>query len=367
MSRFDDDDRDDRFGGFDKPRFNRHGYDQYLRDLRLWRARTAGSGRSVLWVAGGLLALLLLFMTFYQVQPEEVGVVVRLGRYVRTTEPGLRTKIPFVEQVFKIPVQRQLKEEFGFRTINADVRSTFSPQDFGNESMMLTGDLNVAVVEWIVQYRVADPYLYLFKVRNVTGTFRAMNEAVMRQVVGDRTVTEVLTVGRQAIESRVEELLRALTQQYEMGITIEQVVLQDVNPPDPVKPSWDEVNQAQQQRDRMINEALAEYNKVIPRAKGEAQQTILEAEGYGVNRVNRARGEGARFESVYDAYRRAPDVTRRRLYLETMERVLPRMGGKVILDADAQGLVPLLPLDGLRNLTAPTPATQPASATGGAQ
>jgi membrane protease subunit HflK len=186
-------------------------------------------------------------------------------------------------------------------------------------------------------------------------------------VVGDRTVTEVLTVGRQAIESRVEELLRALTQQYEMGITIEQVVLQDVNPPDPVKPSWDEVNQAQQQRDRMINEALAEYNKVIPRAKGEAQQTILEAEGYGVNRVNRARGEGARFESVYDAYRRAPDVTRRRLYLETMERVLPRMGGKVILDADAQGLVPLLPLDGLRNLTAPTPATQPASATGGAQ
>ena len=176
----------------------------------------------------------------------------------------------------------------------------------------------------------------IFKVRNVTGTFRAMNEAVMRQVVGDRTVTEVLTVGRQAIETRVEELLRALTQQYEMGITIEQVVLQDVNPPDPVKPSWDEVNQAQQQRDRMINEARAEYNKVIPRAKGEAQQAVLEAEGYGLNRVNRAQGESARFQSIQQAYRRAPDVTRRRLHLETMERVLPRMGGKVFLDAHAR-------------------------------
>jgi membrane protease subunit HflK len=235
--------------------------------------------------------------------------------------------------------------------------------------MMLTGDLNVAVVEWIVQYRVADPYLYLFKVRNVTDTFRAMNEAVMRQVVGDRTVTEVLTVGRQAIETRVEELLRALTQQYEMGITIEQVVLQDVNPPDPVKPSWDEVNQAQQQRDRMINEARAEYNKVIPRAKGEAQQAVLEAEGYGLNRVNRAQGESARFQSIQQAYRRAPDVTRRRLHLETMERVLPRMGGKLFLDADARGIIPLLPLDGFRAIAAspPTPNSKPASIIGGAQ
>jgi membrane protease subunit HflK len=360
-----DEDGEDSFG-----RRNRHGrssqFDQYARDLEIWRARAARSGGSLLWVAAGLVVLVMLIGTLYQVQPEEVGVVVRLGKYVRTTEPGLRVKIPFVEQVYKIPVQRQLKEEFGFRTAEAGVRSTFVAADFSAEAMMLTGDLNVAVVEWIVQYRVADPYLYLFKVRNVTGTFRAMTEAIMRQVVGDRTVTEVLTVGRQAIETRVEELLRALTQQYEMGITIEQVVLQDVNPPDLVKPSWDEVNQAQQQRDRMINEARAEYNKVIPRARGEALQAVLEAEGYSLNRVNRAQGESARFRSVQEAYRRAPDVTRRRLYLETMERVVPRMGGKLFLDPTARGIVPLLPLDGLRGLAAAPPgASQAPAATPG--
>ena len=328
------------------------------------------SGRTIVGIAAGVLVLVMLFNTLYQVQPEEVGVVLRFGRYVRTTEPGLRMKMPFVEAVRKVPVQRQLKEEFGFRTVEAGVRSTFSDTGLADESAMLTGDLNVAVVEWIVQYRVADPYQYLFRVRNLTDTFRAMNEAVMREVVGDRTITEVLTVGRQDIESRVVERLRELTTQYEMGVTIEQVVLQDVNPPDPVKPSWDEVNQAQQQRDRMINEARAEYNKVVPRAAGEAQQAILEAEGYALNRVNRAQGEAARFISVYEAYRGSPEVTRRRLYLETMERVLPAIGGKVFLDEDAQGILPLLPLEGLtqaRRAAAPQPSTQPAVRTGGDQ
>ncbi len=378
MSRFGDDDRSEDEEGEGEDGSSESGrqerstpFDRYRRNLEVWRASAASSGRSLLWVATGLVVLLVLFTTLYQVQPEEVGVVLRLGRYVRTTEPGLRAKIPFVEQVSKIPVQRQLKEEFGFRTTEAAgrSRSNFSSADFSAEAVMLTGDLNVAVVEWIVQYRVADPYLYLFKVRNVTATFRAMNEAVMRQVVGDRTVTEVLTVGRQAIETRAEELLRTLTQQYEMGIAIEQVVLQDVNPPDSVKPSWDEVNQAQQQRDRMINEARAEYNKVIPRAKGEAQQAVLEAEGYGLNRVNRAQGESARFQSIQEAYRKAPDVTRRRLYLETMERVVPRMGGKLFLDPDARGIVPLLPLDGLKAAAAKTPSAnpQPAATAGGAR
>lgn len=341
-------------------------YDRYATDIEQWRKRAVPSGRAIAFAAGGLLILVMLFNTLYQVQPEEVGVVLRFGRYVRTADPGLRVKIPLAEQVLKVPVQRQLKEEFGFRTIEADVRSSFTNVGFGDEAMMLTGDLNVAIVEWIVQYRVSDPYLFLFKVRNLTGTFRAMNEAVMREVVGDRTVTEVLTIGRQEIESRVEERLRALTQQYEMGITVEQVVLQDVNPPDPVKPSWDEVNQAQQQRDRLINEARAEYNKVIPRASGEAQQTILEAEGYALNRVNRAQGESARFRAVQEAYRRAPEVTRRRLYLETMERILPALGGKLFLDTDARGILPLLPLDGfIRAVTPTSGAPQPASQIGG--
>jgi modulator of FtsH protease HflK len=301
---------------------------------------------------GLVAAVLLLATTFYQVQPEAVGVVLRFGRYVRTTEPGLHMKMPFAEDVIKVPVQRQLKQEFGFRTEDAGRRATqYSEANFNDESMMLTGDLNVAIVEWIVQYRVSDPYQFLFKVRNPESTFRAMNEAVMRQVVGDRTVTEVLTVGRQEIETRAEVELQAMAKQYELGITLDQVVLQDVNPPNPVKPSWDAVNQAQQQRDRLINEARAEYNKVIPRAKGEAEQAILQAQGYALDRVSRSQGDSARFKSVYDAYRKAPEVTRRRMYLETMGRVLPNLGGKVFLDKDAKGILPLLPLQNLMSET----------------
>lgn len=320
---------------------NRQVFNVDLREFRPPRI----PGRTLFGILAVLGALIVLWSTFYQVQPEEVGVVLRFGKYVRTTEPGLRGKIPFAEEVIKVPVQRQLKHEFGFRTVRSDVRSQFATTAYQQESLMLTGDLNVAIVEWIVQYRVADPYYYLFKVRNVEETFRDMNEAVLREVVGDRTVTEVLTVGRQEIEIRAQELLQDLCTQYETGITIDQVVLQDVNPPDPVKPSWDEVNQSQQQRDRLINEARAEYNEVIPRARGEAEQLILQADGYAMNRVNRANGDAARFKSVYEAYRRAPDVTRKRLYLETMQRVIPKLGTKLLLDDKASNVLPLLQME----------------------
>jgi membrane protease subunit HflK len=318
-------------------------------------------------LGAGVLALAVLVTaagTAYQIEPEEVGVVLRLGRYVRTTNPGLHFKIPFVERMQRVPVQRQLKQEFGFRTTAAGIRTEFGgpQQQLADESVMLTGDLNVAVVEWIVQYRVDDPYEYLFKVRNLEDTFRAMNEAVMRETVGDRTVTEVVTVGRQEIETTVEARLQALTEQYQMGITIDQVVLQDVNPPDPVKPSWDEVNQAQQQRDRMINEARAEYNRVIPRARGEAQQTVLQAEGYALERVNRSEGEATRFVAIYNEYRRSPEVTRRRLYLETMQRILPQVGRKLYVDQDTTGVLPLLSLDGIG--TRPVPNTTPVAGGG---
>jgi membrane protease subunit HflK len=303
--------------------------------------------RPVLMVVAVVFGLAMLWSTVYQIAPEEAGVVLRLGRFVGTTDPGLRFKIPFVDQVQKVPVQRQLKQEFGFRTVTAGVQSNFTTAGLRDESLMLTGDLNVAVVEWIVQYRVADPYNYLFKVRNVEDTFRDMNEAVMREVVGDRTVTEVLTIGRQDVEVTAQIRLQELSDQYENGIRVEQVVLQDVNPPDPVKPSWDEVNQAQQQRDRLINEALTDYNSVIPRARGEAEQVILQAEGYAVNRVNSAEGDAARFIAVYDEYRLAPVVTRRRMYLETMGSMMAKVPGKVILDSNAQGILPLLPLDGI--------------------
>ncbi len=315
----------------------------------LSKLRPADIPPKAIWVSAlVVVALVVLFGSFYQVEPEELGIVIRFGEHVRTTEPGLKFKIPLVEGVIKVPVQRQLKQEFGFRTAQAGARGQYSGRAYEQESLMLTGDLNVAVVEWIVQYRVSDPYRYLFKVRNLEDTFRDMNEAVMRAVVGDRTVTEVLTVGRQEIEVTVETQLRELCKQYEMGITVDQVVLQDVNPPDPVKPSWDEVNQAQQQRDRLINEARGDYNKVIPRARGEAQQAILQAEGYALDRVNRSKGDSARFKDVYNAYRQSPEVTRRRMYLESMQKMLPKLGAKIFLDKDATGVVPLLPLDVLR-------------------
>jgi modulator of FtsH protease HflK len=323
--------------------------------------RTAAAGIAALFVLVGMLGAV------YQIEPEEVGVVLRFGKYVRTTEPGLHFKIPFAEDMLRVPVQRQLKQEFGFRTTDAGVRTEYADRDgqLGEESVMLTGDLNVAVVEWIVQYRVSDPYEYLFRVRGLEGTFRAMTEAVMRETVGDRTVTEVVTVGRQEIESAVEARLQEMTNQYQMGITIDQVVLQDVNPPDPVKPSWDEVSQAQQQRDQLINVALAEYNAVIPRARGEAEQTILQAEGYALDRVNRAQGEAARFAAVETAYRQSPNVTRQRLYLETMQRILPQVGRKVFVAEGANGVLPLLSLDG--GARAVTSALTGAQAAGGGQ
>ena len=316
----------------------------------------------------GLVVLVTAFGTVYQIEPEEVGVIQRFGKYVRTTEPGLHIKLPLVEEMTRVPVQRQLKQEFGFRTVEAGVRTEFATQErrFADEAVMLTGDLNVAVVEWIVQYRISDPYQYLFKVRNLEETFRAMNEAVMRETVGDRTVTEVVTVGRQEIETAVEARLQALTDQYEMGITIDQVVLQDVNPPDPVRPSWDDVSQAQQQAQRQINEAEAEYNAVIPRARGEAEQAVLQAEGYALDRVNRAEGEASRFAAVEAAYRLAPEVTRQRMYLETMQQILPQVGRKVFVAEGTTGVLPLLSLDsGARAATAAL--TETTQRTGGGQ
>jgi membrane protease subunit HflK len=298
-----------------------------------------------------IVALLLVAVSsVYTVDPEEVGVVLRFGRYVRDAPPGLNFKLPLgVESVIKVPVERQLKEEFGFRTQAAGVRTAYEPGSFDDESLMLTGDLNIADVEWVVQYRIVDAYTFLFKVRDVRTTLRAMSEAVVREIVGDRTVNEVLTVGRQEIASLVEQRLQELCRQYETGLTIEQVVLQNVNPPEQVKASFNEVNRAQQQREERINNAQREYNEVIPRARGEAQQTIERAEGYALDRVNRAEGEATRFTARVEEYGKAPEVTRRRLYLETMGRILPRSGRTIVVDADVSGVLPLL------NLAPPAP------------
>ena len=304
--------------------------------------------RAVGLIIALLLLAALLFSMFFTVAPEEVGLVLTFGAYSPPDRAsGLHWKLPWPFQtVMKVPVQRQLKQEFGFRTRQAGRRSTFTTAGLEGESLMLTGDLNVAVVEWTTQFRIKEPYKYLFKVRSLGETFQDMNEAVMREVIGDRSVTEVLTIGRQEIATEVEVRLQALCDQYETGLKIEQVVLQDVNPPEEVKPSFNEVNQAQQERERMINEARTAFNQVIPKARGQALQAIQEAEGYAADRVNRAKGDASRFEAVYEAYRRAPEVTRRRIYLETMQEIMPKVQRTIVLDKDLKALLPLLSLDG---------------------
>lgn len=298
-------------------------------------------------IPAALVGVILLFTTYYQLEPEEVGVVQRFGAYVRTSEPGPHLKLPFgIETVTKVPVQRQLKMEFGFRTVRSGVRSEYeTPPDALAESVMLTGDLNVAVVEWIVQFRIRDPKAYLFNVRDVPETFRYMSEAAVRQVVGDHSVDEVITIGRAEIALAAKEELQRLCNRYAIGIEIQQLVLQDVNPPGPVRPAFNEVNQAIQEKERAINEAWAEYNQAVPKAKGEAEQAVRAAEGYTLERENHALGDALRFESVFAEYRKAPDVTRRRIYLETMGTLLPKLGRKVIVDDKARGVLPLLNLD----------------------
>jgi modulator of FtsH protease HflK len=292
-----------------------------------------------------LLVVIVVLSGFYVVQAENVGVILRFGKYTKTTDPGLHIKIPVIDKVYQVAVERQLKEEFGFRTLKAGVTSQYSRGNFDSESVMLTGDLNVVVVEWIIQFRVEDPYKYLFKVRNSQQTLRDMSEASMREVVGDRTLNEVLTVGRQEISQTVETNLQELCEQYETGIRIKQVVLQNVDPPDAVKASFNEVNQAQQDKEKLINQARSEYNKIIPKAKGEALQTIQKAEGYASERVNGAKGDVVRFVAVLEEYEKAPEITRQRIYLETMSKVLPVMEKKFIIDETGSGVLPLLNLD----------------------
>lgn len=283
---------------------------------------------------------------WFTVEPEEVGVVLRFGKYDRTVNPGLNFKLPFgIEKEYKVPVERQLKLEFGFRTNTPGIRTSYSATKYQEESLMLTGDLNAAEVEWIVQFRIKDPYQFLFRVRNAEQTFRDINEAIMREIVGDRTVDEVITYGRQEIASSVGDKLQELCDQYELGIKVDQVVLQDVNAPAPVRPAFNEVNAAEQEKDKLINQAKSEYNKVIPKARGEAERTIEEAKGYALERVNQAQGEAAKFNSVYTEYIKAKDVTRQRIYLETMNHVMQNVGRKLITDEEATGILPLFQFD----------------------
>ncbi len=309
-------------------------------DLTKWLEKAFSNAR---YIAFGLIGFFLIWDSIFQISTEEAGVITTFGKYSRTVDPGLNLKAPFIESVFKVPVERQQKLEFGFRTTKAGINSEYSRSGAAkDESLMLTGDLNLAQVEWVVQYRVSDPYQYLFKVRDPETTLRDISESAMRQIVGDRTVNEVLTVGRTEIGGKLKELIQDLVNDYSMGLKIDQVVLQDVNPPDAVKAAFNAVNEAQQEKETLINNAKSEYNKVIPKASGQALETLQKAQGYATERVNRAEGEASRFNDLYFEFVKAPEVTKKRIYLETMSRVIPKLGNKIILDEEGNNVLPLL-------------------------
>ena len=290
-----------------------------------------------------IVAILFLASAVYKVEVEEVGVIQRFGKYVRTSQPGLNFKLPVgIEKVTKVKVRRVYKEEFGFQSITEPDRSRFSAEsEFANQSLMLTGDLNVGVVPWIVQYRIKDPYDFLFKVRDVRRLLRDMSEATMRLVVGDRSINEVISK-REEIAIEAREVLQKELDHAETGITIQTVEMKKTNVPEPVQPSFNEVNEAVQEKEQMIYQAREDYNKAIPAAKGEAERTIQQARGYALDRVNRAKGDAARFNAMYKEYVKAKDVTKRRLYLEMLKDVIPKMGEKYIIDANQSNFLPLL-------------------------
>ena len=290
-----------------------------------------------------------LFTSFYTVAQDEVAVIKRFGRYAQTTTSGLHFKLPLgIETATKVRVEFVYKEEFGFSSTRGQTRQQIArgPRRDIETSQMLTGDLNIADVEWIVQFKILDPKLFLFKVRDVRGTLRNISEAVTRRVVGDRSVTEVLTIGRAEIATVVEEEMQKLLDQYETGLAISTVQLKDVNPPEPVKPSFNEVNEARQEKERITNQAWEAYNKAVPEAEGAALRMVSAAEGYAIDRVNRAKGDADRFNAVLTEYKRAPEVTRRRLYLEAMTKFLPQIEQKYVVDERLKSVLPLLDLGG---------------------
>ena len=306
-----------------------------------------GSPRGLIALAFLALLGLSVWSAYYTVPSDSIAVVQRFGKYLTNVPPGLHFKLPLgVDVATVVPVKRQLKQEFGFMTTGAsDPYQAHRSREQKQETQMVTGDLNAALVEWVVQYRITDPVKFLFEVREPSETLRYVSESVMREVVGDRTVDEVITIGRQEIETEALTKMQALSTKYAMGLSIDQVQLKNINPPEPVQESFNEVNQAQQEKEKLINEARRDYNKVIPLAEGEKDQRIREADGYRLKRINEAEGDTARFSALLVEYRKAPEVTRRRIYIETLQDVMPGIRSKIIVDQQMRGILPLMNLD----------------------
>ncbi|MFH1857582.1 MAG: FtsH protease activity modulator HflK [Candidatus Omnitrophota bacterium] len=300
-------------------------------------------GKFLPWIIVVLFILAGLRGAIYSIGPDEVGVIQRFGKYIRLSSPGLHAKMPFgIEKVTPIKVEKIFKEEFGTRTLQSSARRGGSPVQSLEESMMLTGDLNILDVRWIAQFRVKDPVHLLFKTQDPQANIRDISEVVMRRFVGDYTVDEVLTTKREEIDHLVQQEMQKTLDEYQTGIQIVTVKLLDVNPPERVKPAFNEVNEAKQEKEKMINQAWEAYNKVIPKARGEAERTIREAEGYALDKINRAKGESERFSVTLREYKKAPQITQQRLYLETLMAVLPKVREKIVIDPEQSSVLPLL-------------------------
>ncbi len=321
--------------------------------------------KAILSVLLILFLIMSIYTALFTVPSDSVAVILRFGKFSTVLPSGLHFKLPLgIDRVTIVPTKRQLKQEFGFSTPGATdpnqnmaignqsgffrQRQSVILRNQIGETQMVTGDLNTALVEWVIQYRIADPKKYLFEVRDPAGTLRYVSESVMREVVGDRTVDEVITIGRQEIEVEALRKMQALASKYVMGISIDQVQLKNINPPKAVQASFNEVNQAQQEKEKLINEARRDYNRIIPLAEGERDQRIREADGYRIKRINEAKGDTLRFNALFAEFMQAPEVTRRRIYLETMQHVLPIVNNKIIIDSNAIDVLPLLNLTPLK-------------------
>jgi len=315
---------------------------------RLRRLIPIGGGRGLI-VIGLVLFALWMFSGFYRVQPDQQGVVVRFGQWDRTTQPGLNWHLPYpIETVIRPSVERINSIDIGFRAVGQATRS--GVRDVEEESLMLTGDQNIIDIDFTVQWKISDAGRYLFEIRDPEATVKIAAESAMREIIGRTDFQPALTEGRGEVEAEAKTLLQEILTEYQAGIEITELKLQDVQPPPPVIDAFNDVQRALQDRDRLRNEADAYRNDILPRARGEAQRVIQEAEAYKERLVNEADGEAQRFVSVYEAYRQNPEVARRRMYLETMQNVLSA-SDKVILDKSAGGTVPYLPLNELRGRT----------------
>ncbi|MFH0762275.1 MAG: FtsH protease activity modulator HflK [Candidatus Omnitrophota bacterium] len=301
------------------------------------------------WIPVAIVVLLILSglrSLIYSIGPDEVGVIQRFGKFIGLSSPGLHAKIPFgIDKVTPIKVEKVFKEEYGFKTVEPGIKTRYSSGNYKDESLMLTGDLNILDVRWIVQFKIKDPVKLLFATRRPEDNIHDISEVVMRRLVGDYSVDEVLTTKREEIDDLAQQEIQRILDSYNVGVHIVTVKLLDVNPPEKVKPAFNEVNEAKQEKEKMINQAWEAYNKVIPKAKGTAEKTIRESEGYATDKINRAKGESARFLATLEEYKKAPEITKKRLYLETMMQVLPNAKAKYIIDSQQKTILPLLDIN----------------------